>query len=750
MGLLKVVSGSAWPLSGAASAGTTGLSVLSGVAMTHVGSSDIPPGSKSTGFLRQNSAGLSYVQLDAASTIFSANNRYTHHVWVRYNYDASPPANGANNRILDLNGLGVRVLVELYYRPAADGKDAGWNCLVSQTTGGGTLTRLSSQTASGAVPFIRAGRWYRLSVEYDSTAGAGQFRFYINGVLIAEIVGMTTATGPSGSPSSSFCYWSLGVTGAIVDVAGPIESDNAEDVAITPANMLYVKDSDLCVQSLPIELVNRPRGSRWSSSLAGTTLTETTYSTSGTNPLRKRVVLSGAGTCTLTSQAIGALPFNPSGWATVHFPHTYLPGASVHVFRLRNGANDATVYELEVDADNLLQGTTEIGPWDHTHRYSVLLHLHEDGAACCTLLDLTALVGSTRAWSAQLANWTPQALGAIQQATTVDSDAEVDGVWIDRWVNLMGIDSMCGAAITSLSPAAYISRNRVGVFAGYHGEDFSAIPGTAEPDRPFSNNPTTLARPGYGFDSFYADVIPGLAFTRGMRFQLIDGPSINDLTGTDDSNRASRFAIWKSRVGQFVLDAVSRGNRVHLTTCIRREQGTYTATQLREIDARNGFLRLLFQTGQRYFGSHPAIEMSDVAYAVDDHSSLFTAGDDVHFDAAGNETVGGLYRTLLTTASQQATVGSFTPADVVGAVNDDAIQSTARSNAATAAAESTAIRKLSEADQRLVEVGGLQVLKTYERGTVIELIPAKTAKQPDGNDLTDPTTQLLGGYVEEE
>jgi hypothetical protein len=42
------------------------------------------------------------------------------------------------------------------------------------------------------------------------------------------------------------------------------------------------------------------------------------------------------------------------------------------------------------------------------------------------------------------------------------------------------------------------------------------------------------------------------------------------------------------------------------------------------------------------------------------------------------------------------------------------------------------------------------VLKTYERGTVIELIPAKTAKQPDGNDLTDPTTQLLGGYVEEE
>ena len=53
-----------------------------------------------------------------------------------------------------------------------------------------------------------------------------------------------------------------------------------------------------------------------------------------------------------------------------------------------------------------------------------------------------------------------------------------------------------------------------------------------------------------------------------------------------------------------------------------------------------------------------------------------------------------------------------------------------------------------EADQVLVNDAGVWKLKTYARGTTTEIVPAKTAKQPGGATLTDPTTQLLAGYTQ--
>lgn len=109
------------------------------------------------------------------------------------------------------------------------------------------------------------------------------------------------------------------------------------------------------------------------------------------------------------------------------------------------------------------------------------------------------------------------------------------------------------------------------------------------------------------------------------------------------------------------------------------------------------------------------------------------------------------------------TVFMVMQADVVSAINADATQATARSNAATAATEATAAaasaataateataaRKLGEADDILVLSGGVYKLEKRERGTEVLLAPAKTAKQPSGADLTDPTTERLAGYTEE-
>ena len=80
-------------------------------------------------------------------------------------------------------------------------------------------------------------------------------------------------------------------------------------------------------------------------------------------------------------------------------------------------------------------------------------------------------------------------------------------------------------------------------------------------------------------------------------------------------------------------------------------------------------------------------------------------------------------------------IKSGPPPSLVAEINADATQ--------------TLHYKLAEADQVLEDDGGVQVLRTYERGTTTELVPAKTAKQTDGTDLTNPTTQRLAGYAQE-
>lgn len=59
------------------------------------------------------------------------------------------------------------------------------------------------------------------------------------------------------------------------------------------------------------------------------------------------------------------------------------------------------------------------------------------------------------------------------------------------------------------------------------------------------------------------------------------------------------------------------------------------------------------------------------------------------------------------------------------------------------------IKNLEEADQILVLSGSTYVLKTYQRGTTTELIPEKTAKTPEGANLTNPIEEELAGYTTE-
>lgn len=61
---------------------------------------------------------------------------------------------------------------------------------------------------------------------------------------------------------------------------------------------------------------------------------------------------------------------------------------------------------------------------------------------------------------------------------------------------------------------------------------------------------------------------------------------------------------------------------------------------------------------------------------------------------------------------------------------------------------SVAIQSIAEADQRFILASGVYKLAVYEKGTTTEILTRKNIKQLDGTDMTDPTTQVLGGFQE--
>lgn len=131
---------------------------------------------------------------------------------------------------------------------------------------------------------------------------------------------------------------------------------------------------------------------------------------------------------------------------------------------------------------------------------------------------------------------------------------------------------------------------------------------------------------------------------------FIDGGSINDIA-TIDSNEATRttmVAQLTAQANQAVTQLTSNLNRVWQTTMINRVQGTtYTTTERNAILDYDTALRTLHQ-------SYPNVYFSDVAADIADPSTLFTAGDDTHFNAAGDIT----YATYMVTDFASA---NFTP-----------------------------------------------------------------------------------------
>ena len=219
--------------------------------------------------------------------------------------------------------------------------------------------------------------------------------------------------------------------------------------------------------------------------------------------------------------------------------------------------------------------------------------------------------------------------------------------------------------------------------------------------------------------------------------------------GINDYTLGISFANWKTYLTNGVNRLKARwsalGYPAHgLLFIFMSPQGfgTDAGVAQAERDYRDGVYQSMVEVAESV-GNATAIDTEAIVpdAVMENTGWMYGAGGHhLTFDGTsalnGYQAVGSAVISALRVSADSAIAVAST---VVDAINADATQQTLQANAEGAAT-------LLEADQFLEDVGGTRKLKTYRRGTVEELIPAKTAKQPDGTDLTDPVTQRLAGY----
>jgi hypothetical protein len=513
--MLTNITASNWPTSGTATTATTGLATLTGTSLVHVGSLDVPEGSQANGYVEGGLDASLTVGIDSFANAYAAGNRYSQTFWFRYVKTGTTTV-GNNARLLDANGDGTRVILNTW------AFDTGVNFGISISTGTGTSQNLSGQGASANAPYIPFDQWTQVTLDVDLTVGNAAIRFYINGML----VGQATELSTTGTASlAEVVALVLRASGCKVQICGPFTSDNNAANTIKPLIRLRDQDTKLTAAMLPMSFVGS-RGCAWTFTSASATTTRANYSTSGTaNPARTRQVLGGSGPATFESIPIGALPYNNHGWCTIAFPHLALLGSgSTMEIAVRNAANDADLLTLTCDGTNILQGATVLAPFNRTSRYAVLLHLSSDGKASITITNLS-ISGQQYLWSARLANWSPANIGPLQIRVNVASgDApEIDGAYICRYCDLLGVDSLSHANVIISSPNL-AGFNHVALRFPTRLQDIRQVPGSINYDNSdFSQQGVVIGRSGQSLKFWWVNVGQYMTHTRAVRVIFLDG-----------------------------------------------------------------------------------------------------------------------------------------------------------------------------------------------------------------------------------
>ncbi len=683
MSVISNITGAAWPTSGAATPGTTGLNTITGG--THVGSTDVPPGSVATGYIRGPDDGALNVRIDGTSILTVNETEYWPAMWWRFARTATPLA--ADLTAIQFNifqNAGTRLRTYFYMRNLAHAPGLGmavqeflsswavstaytvgnvrknganrYICTVAGTSaasGGptgtgtgfvdgsvtwnfnGTTEGLFSQGSSGSPALVYFDRWVHLQLRITRSAANGIYEWYANGVLVARHYGLptdgeVTAAQLQAQPNFS---WPA-IAGIRAEVCGPLTSHDGAGPALRPMHNLWPSTS-LIHQAHTVDVasdVGNSNGKCWT--YTGTaTRTLSQYASSGSNPSRKRWTFSGAAASTWelkSIDAIGTPAYGPAGWYTIVVPMIYLPSGTANII-VRNAADSADL--VTVACVGALLGPS----WDVTDRHCVMIHFGNNGQIKVTLSNLSNPNTAVNAWSFDFPTWTPQDLGKIiYNGVLGASSTECDGAWCYRTAPVAGVDSLSHVMANTaqvIPNMAMVNHVSAALAAP---TDAALIPDCAWPNRIYSMAARPIAcvlgRAGETRSVFKTNVLDQMTHSRGLEIINIDGGSVNDLAViTDAGTQTAELNALQAEIETMCDQGVARGWIIWMTTMLSRPAGYFTAIQLASMPLYNARIRSV--ASAKSAGGN--VYISDVSALIADNPGQI-GGDFIHPTAAGS------------------------------------------------------------------------------------------------------------------
>lgn len=653
--IMQNITGASWPTSGTATTGSTGFNTVTGT-WTHVGSADVPLGSVATGYLELASGAVGTFRVDDATAPFTTGEDHWVKFFISPSRDLTKPA-PLDSGVVDIltimdviDGGGNKLRLWTYTRntPTTVGTP-GLNLLPLEfTAGASTYVSLDGMGGTDSPAVVPYDAWTEIVIHVRVHATDGRFGVYVNGVLVSEVTAFDS-TNVQITTADIKSDWSIqlgNIAGLKFRVAGPIQSWNGTDIPVRPRYDLEPSNSYQTKMFLHHATDTVYTQGRMFTYGGTATMTPTKYTTAAPNPNRRRIVISGTSGQTaniMTIDALGVLPYNEDGWATVFFTDFYLPGTGTTCdFILRNTANTADVVRLTYDGTDLKQGATVLkAGLTKTSRWKLAVHVNQNGTATFSLMDETSSPLTTQTYfSGPLDNWTPQDIGTAGFAAVYgNSTFELGAISVHRWLEVGMLDSLSTGGISGLTPEAQGPAFVSAQFSQV--ADSDGIPNVWRlrndwVARGFGrrNLAAQIGRGGLNRADWNTHVASGMTYARGVIVWNIDGGSINDV-GSGTANQAAvdaKLVYMATNYDATIASVLASGaNRMIVTTMIRRERGSFNTFDLLIIDGFNAIVRA------RAASNPTKLFLADVAGDIRPHRPLFwDSGDDVHMGAVGN------------------------------------------------------------------------------------------------------------------
>lgn len=539
----------------------------------------------------------------------------------------------------------------MYLRNAPDSDGVGLTWVSETAVIGGNRLDAGSSIYPPLVPLDVP---FQVIVHLRTDASTGAVRFFINGFLACSSTSANTASGNLAT-SDARADWTFTLpawAGIKWRIGAPIQSWRADDLAIRPRYDMARKSYPRLPQSSAFKILNiwrdgdtasggGSKGCFWSTS--GTaSASETNYATSGTNPRRRRKVISGSSTQThvMTSvDAIGSAPWNERGTFGILFPRTKIPGGATAKFAIRNAADSADLLAVSISGGTVTHNSATIGTIDSSADVAVIIEIGRNGKCKLGIVSVSTDATSRYAWSFPLDDITLESsFGKVQQTITLGSSScEVDGCVIGPRVVAALWDSTSSAPLTIGPPNYWTFVNNFGTVLPA-GRNDELVPGGFYSG--YSDGVAELpcllviGRNGRKREDVMRYAVDYLSDLSVFHFLEIDAGSINEISPIDDDAEAA--AVIVDRLAMLfesnIIRLASLGNRFTIWTMLRRNNANFTATENAAVDALNERIREIVARLAPAFRDQ--ITFVDVADYIGDHEDVI-GPDGTHPDDAG-------------------------------------------------------------------------------------------------------------------